>query len=76
MNRLRMHDLSKSREKLALERKLEFAALDDTGKFRQWLVLMNAARKFNGGKPLKEPQGKGYIFRKNAGSWIMACMPT
>lgn len=64
MSRLRIHDLSKSREEIELERAREFAALDDTEKFRRWLVLMNAARKINGGKPLKTPQGKGHVFKK------------
>lgn len=64
MDRLRVHDLSKSREEIALERHLRFAALSDTGKFREWLVLMNVARKINKGKPLKAPMGKGYVFKK------------
>jgi hypothetical protein len=66
MDRLHIHDLSKSREEIALERSLRFAALDGTEKFRQWLTLMNVARKINGGKPLKAPQGKGYVFKKPA----------
>ena len=61
---LRIHDLSKSREELELERMMAFAALSCEEKIRRTLVLMNVARKFNGGKPLKEPQGKGIIIRK------------
>ena len=61
---LRIHDLSKTREALELERALRFAALPSEEKLRQMLLLMNAARKLNGGKPLKEPQRKGFYFEK------------
>jgi len=64
MDRLRFHDLSKTREEIELERALRFAALSGEEKMRRLLTLMNVARKFNGGKPLKEPQGKGFIIRK------------
>ncbi len=64
MSRLRLHDLNKSREEIELERNLLFAALSGTEKLRRLLLLMNAARKLNGGKPLKEPQGKGFIIKK------------
>ena len=64
MNRLRLHDLSKSRADIELERMLAFAALPAEEQIRRTIILMNAIRTFNGGRPLKQPQGKGYIFYK------------
>ncbi len=51
-------------EKQALERALAFNALSDTDKIKRLLTINALAVKLNGGKPLKQPQGKGIIIRK------------
>ena len=53
-------------ERLALERAERFAKLPYEEKLKQLLALNDLAVKMNGGKAIKEPQGKGIIIRKPA----------
>jgi len=51
-------------EKNKLERAREFAILPFEEKLKRSFALIELGVKLNGGKPLKEPQGKGIIIRK------------
>lgn len=64
MAKLTIHDPAKTREELELERKLAYARLPGEEKWRQLMELIALSIKLNGGKPLKEPQGKGIVIRK------------
>ncbi|MEY4541554.1 MAG: hypothetical protein RLZZ306_3311 [Bacteroidota bacterium] len=47
-----------------LERAKRFLNLDATSKMKELFALIDLSIKFNGGKPLKLPQGKGLVIRK------------
>lgn len=51
-------------ERLERERAQRFAALPFEQKLLELYALIDLAIKMNGGKPLKEPQGKGIVLRK------------
>lgn len=64
MAKLIIHDPTKTREELELERKLAYARLPGEEKWRQLMEMIQLSIKLNGGKPLKELQGKGLVIRK------------
>ena len=57
-------------EQQDLERHLRFAQLPLSEKLNQLFALIDLTVKMNGGKPLKEPQGKGIVLRKKSNGLI------
>ena len=55
-------------EQLAHERHERYAALPLAEKLKELFALIDLTIKLNGGKPIKEPQGKGIIIRKKSSS--------
>ena len=53
-----------------LERHLRFAHLPLSEKLNQLFALIDLTVKMNGGKPIKEPQGKGIVLRKKSNGLI------
>lgn len=51
-------------EKLAMERAQRFLSLTTEEKMDALFSLIELSVLFNGGKPLKVPQGKGIIIKK------------
>lgn len=63
MGKLILHD-NPDPERLRAERAARFAALPFSEKLKILFAQIDLAVKMNGGKPLKEPQGKGIVIRK------------
>ncbi len=63
MGKLILHD-NPDPERLANERANRFYNLPFEEKLRELFALIDLAVKMNGGKPIKEPQGKGIVIRK------------
>jgi hypothetical protein len=63
MGKLILHD-NPDPERLERERAARFLALSAEDKLKELFALIDLAVKMNGGKPIKEPQGKGIIIRK------------
>lgn len=64
MAKLVLHDLSLSPEAIQQEREQRFLKLSAQEKLEELFALINLSIAMNGGKPIKEPQGKGLIIRK------------
>jgi hypothetical protein len=64
MGVLKLHNPSVAREEIIKERDNRFLQLSPAQKFYALLSLNKTAVKLNGGKPLKQPQGKGIIISK------------
>jgi hypothetical protein len=65
MGTLKLHDLSSYRESIIRQRDERFLKLSPAEKFYALLHLNRVAVELNGGKPLKQPQGKGIIISKH-----------
>lgn len=63
MSRLILHD-NPDPEAQALARARRFMALSTDEKMKQLFALIRLSIAMNEGKPLREPQGKGFILRK------------
>ena len=66
MGKLKLYDLSTPPEQIVREREMAYLALSPKEKFLQLASLIHLSVVLNGGKPLKQPQGKGLVIsRKN-----------
>jgi len=63
-----MHNSKIERVVIERERETKFLSLSVEDRFFELVKLNKLAVLMNGGKPLKVPQGKGIIIRRNAGS--------
>lgn len=63
MGKLILH-INPNPKKLEEERAERFLNLPFEEKLHQLFTLIDLAIKMNGGKPFKQPQGKGLIIRK------------
>lgn len=64
MGKLKLYDTSLSRELITSEREQKYLRQSSLQKFRELLALIHLNVQMNGGKPVKYPQGKGLIIRK------------
>lgn len=66
MGKLKIYDLSTPSEQIVREREVAYLALSPKEKLLQLISLIHLSVSLNGGKPLKQPQGKGLVIsRKN-----------
>lgn len=64
MGRLKIYDISIPRESILAERETLYLSKSAEQKIFTLLQLNRTAVQLNGGKPLKQPQGKGLLIRK------------
>jgi hypothetical protein len=64
MGRLKIYDISIPRESILAERESVYLNKSAEQKIYTLLQLNRTAVQLNGGKPLKQPQGKGLLIRK------------
>ncbi|WP_461787699.1 hypothetical protein [Pedobacter sp.] len=64
MGRLKIYDISIPRESILAERESLYLRKSAEQKIFTLLQLNRTAVQLNGGKPLKQPQGKGLLIRK------------
>ncbi|WP_113638852.1 hypothetical protein [Nubsella zeaxanthinifaciens] len=64
MGRLKIYDISIPRETILAERETLYLRKSAEQKIFTLLQLNRTAVQLNGGKPLKQPQGKGLLIRK------------
>ncbi len=64
MGRLKIYDISIPRETILAERETLYLSKSAEQKIFTLLQLNRTAVQLNGGKPLKQPQGKGLLIRK------------
>lgn len=64
MSKLKLYDASLPREQILKEREERFLSRSSKEKFYDLLHLIQVSVKLNGGKPLKQPQGKGIVINK------------
>ena len=64
MGRLKIYDISIPRESILAERETLYLSKSAEHKIFTLLQLNRTAVQLNGGKPLKQPQGKGLLIRK------------
>ncbi|XZF13993.1 hypothetical protein ACTHGU_19615 [Chitinophagaceae bacterium MMS25-I14] len=68
MGKVRLYDTNIPRETILQERTERYNSLSVADKLNELFTLINLTRKMSGGKPLKEPQGKGLVLsRKQSG---------
>jgi hypothetical protein len=65
MGKLKLYDISIPPEQLVRERDSAYLALSPKEKFLQLLALIHLSTSLNGGRPLKQPQGKGLVISRN-----------
>ena len=63
MGKLILHD-NPDLERLNEERSERFYHLPFEDKLKELFALIDLTVKMNGGRPIKEPQGKGIVIRK------------
>jgi hypothetical protein len=63
MGKLILHD-NPDPDALEQERAARYRDLPFADKLKELFALIDLAVKMNGGKPIKEPQGKGLVIRK------------
>ena len=61
MGKLRLYDTSTPQEQVVREREMAYLALSSKEKFLQLVSLIRISVSLNGGRPLKQPQGKGLV---------------
>lgn len=66
MSRLKIYDTSLSREEIERIRAQTYLQRSPKEKLDTLFNLIAVSRKLNGGKPLKQPQGKGIIITRPA----------
>ena len=64
MGRLKIYDTDIPRESIIAEREAVYLNKSAEQKIQALLQLNYVAVQLNGGKPLKQPQGRGIIIRK------------
>ncbi len=64
MGRLKIYDINIPRENILAERESLYLRKSAEQKIFTLLRLNRTAVQLNGGKPLKQPQGKGLLIRK------------
>ncbi|MGE6220501.1 hypothetical protein ACQKCH_11795 [Nubsella zeaxanthinifaciens] len=64
MGRLKIYDISVPRESILAERETLYLSKSAEQKIFTLLQLNRTAVQLNGGKPLKQPQGKGLLIRR------------
>ncbi len=65
MGKLKLYDTSIPQAQIVREREQAYLALSSKEKILQLMALIRLSVLLNGGRPLKQPQGKGLvIFRK------------
>ncbi|CAG5009296.1 hypothetical protein DYBT9275_04464 [Dyadobacter sp. CECT 9275] len=65
MGELKLYDSSLSRDQIKREREAHYLAKSSSQKFTELLSLIHLSIELNDGKPLKFPQGKGLVIRKD-----------
>jgi hypothetical protein len=65
MAKLKLYDTSIPSEQVVRERDAAYLALSSKEKFLQLLALIRLSISLNGGRPLKQPQGKGPVISRN-----------
>lgn len=64
MGRLKIYDTDTPRESILAEREALYLSKSAEQKIYALLQLNYVAVQLNGGKPLKQPQGKGIVIKK------------
>ncbi|MGV3545686.1 MAG: hypothetical protein ACO1N4_01405 [Pedobacter sp.] len=64
MGRLKIYDTDTPRESILAEREALYLRKSARAKIYALLQLNHVAVQLNGGKPLKQPQGKGIVIKK------------
>ena len=64
MGKLKLYDTSIPRSQIVAERDTEYLSQSPREKLNRLFNLIHLSIKMNGGKPLKEPQGKGLIISR------------
>ena len=64
MGRLKIYDTDTPRESILAEREALYLSKSAEQKIYALLQLNHIAVQLNGGKPLKQPQGKGIVIKK------------
>ena len=64
MGRLKIYDTDTPRESILAEREALYLSKSAEQKIYALLQLNHVAVQLNGGKPLKQPQGKGIVIKK------------
>jgi hypothetical protein len=64
MNRVRIHDSSKTIADIELERALRYKNLPCDERLQELFDLINLTVTLNNGAPIKLPQGKGVVLKK------------
>ena len=65
MGKLKLYDVSIPPEQIVRERDNAYLVLSPKEKFLQLLALIRLSKALNGGRPLKQPQGKGLVISRN-----------
>lgn len=65
MGKLKLYGASIPPEQIVRERDVAYLALSPKDKFLQLLALIHLSISLNGGRPLKQPQGKGLVISRN-----------
>lgn len=66
MGKLKLYDINTPRETIVEERDAIYLSRTPEQRFFSVLQLNNISVTMNGGKPLKSPQGKGLVIRKQS----------
>jgi len=64
MGKLKIYDTSIPRSQIVAEREAEYLSQSPANKLKRLFTLIRLSVKMNGGKPLKEPQGKGLVISR------------
>lgn len=64
MGKLKLYDTGIPHEQIIKERDQRYLQQSPADKFYSLLQLINVTITMNGGRPLKQPQGKGLIITK------------
>jgi hypothetical protein len=65
MGKLKLYDTSIPPEQVVRERDVAYLTLSPKEKFLQLLALIHLSTALNGGRPLKQPQGKGLVISRH-----------
>lgn len=65
MGKLKLYDPLLSPEQIVRERYVAYLSLPPRQKLQQLLTLIRLSVSLNGGRPVKQPQGKGLIISRN-----------
>lgn len=68
MGKLKLYDTTIPQESIVREREMAYLALSPKDKFLQLISLIRLSVSLNGGRPLKQPQGKGLIISRKKNS--------